>query len=223
MEHWKNAIWSNKSSFTLFPTSDRICIRRTPSHIYDPECLPLRTWRWFIHGMRTHVVVFCRTHHDPASLPVGLHRWQRQCEHFERWSPSHGANSSLMVMLFIKMITLMFNSSHYPELLFWSFTSNRSSTITWSPAYSALVVGAEKIFSITLITSIIIKGTCHCFTRKMGQDSLKNYTGPLFIHFKNIASSSECQKRSCTIVKITWFLEGVYEYMLSAWFAERWS
>lgn len=118
MEHWENAIWSNKSSFTVFLTSDRICIRRTPSHIYDPECLPLRTWRCFIHGMRTHVVVFCRTHHYPASLPVGLHRWQRQCEHFERWGPSHGPNSSLMVMLFIKMITPMLNNSHYPELFF---------------------------------------------------------------------------------------------------------
>lgn len=151
-ENLKNAIWSNKTSFILFSTSDRIYIRRTPSRTYDPECLPPRRWRGFIHGIRTRVVVFCRTHHYPASLTAGLHHWQRQCEHFQRWGPK--------------------------------CTSNRSSLITWSQTYSALVVGVRKRFSITLSTSIIIKRTCHCFTGKMGQDSLTNYTRPLLIHSK---------------------------------------
>jgi hypothetical protein len=31
-------IWSDESSFTLFPTSERVYIRRTPEEAYNPEC-----------------------------------------------------------------------------------------------------------------------------------------------------------------------------------------
>jgi hypothetical protein len=32
-------IWSDESSFTLFPTSGRVCVWRTPKEAYNPECL----------------------------------------------------------------------------------------------------------------------------------------------------------------------------------------
>jgi hypothetical protein len=32
-------IWSDESSFTLFPTSGRVYIWRTPKEAYNPECL----------------------------------------------------------------------------------------------------------------------------------------------------------------------------------------
>jgi hypothetical protein len=35
----KHMIWSNESSFTLFPTSRRAYIWRTPKKAYNPECL----------------------------------------------------------------------------------------------------------------------------------------------------------------------------------------
>jgi hypothetical protein len=31
-------IWSDESSFTLFPASGRVCVRRTPKEAYIPEC-----------------------------------------------------------------------------------------------------------------------------------------------------------------------------------------
>jgi hypothetical protein len=32
-------IWSDKSSFTLFTTSGRVCVWRIPKEAYNPECL----------------------------------------------------------------------------------------------------------------------------------------------------------------------------------------
>jgi hypothetical protein len=31
--------WSDESSFTLFPSSGRVYVRRTPKEAYNPECL----------------------------------------------------------------------------------------------------------------------------------------------------------------------------------------
>ena len=39
MEQWKTVIWSDESTFTLFPTSGRVYVWRTPSQAYDPDCL----------------------------------------------------------------------------------------------------------------------------------------------------------------------------------------
>jgi hypothetical protein len=38
-DDWKYATRSDESSFTLFPTSARIYVWRTPKEIYNPECL----------------------------------------------------------------------------------------------------------------------------------------------------------------------------------------
>jgi hypothetical protein len=37
--NWKHVVWSDGSSFTLFPTSGRVYIWRTPKEAYNPECL----------------------------------------------------------------------------------------------------------------------------------------------------------------------------------------
>jgi hypothetical protein len=34
-----HVIWSDESSFTMFPTSARVYVRRTPKEAYNPECL----------------------------------------------------------------------------------------------------------------------------------------------------------------------------------------
>jgi hypothetical protein len=33
-DDWKNVIWSDESPFTLFPTSDRVYVWRTPKEAY---------------------------------------------------------------------------------------------------------------------------------------------------------------------------------------------
>ena len=38
-DDWKYVIWSNELSFTLFPTSGRVYVCRTPKEAYNPECL----------------------------------------------------------------------------------------------------------------------------------------------------------------------------------------
>jgi hypothetical protein len=38
-DDWKHVIWSDESSFTLFPTSGRVYVWRTPKVAYKPECL----------------------------------------------------------------------------------------------------------------------------------------------------------------------------------------
>jgi hypothetical protein len=38
-DDWKYVIWSDESSFTLYPTSDRIYVWRTPKETYKPEWL----------------------------------------------------------------------------------------------------------------------------------------------------------------------------------------
>jgi len=40
-DDWKYVMWSDESSFTLFPTSGRVCVCRTPKEAYIPECLVL--------------------------------------------------------------------------------------------------------------------------------------------------------------------------------------
>jgi hypothetical protein len=40
-----HVIWSDESSFTLFPTSGRVYVRRTPKEAYNPECL-VRFQQW---------------------------------------------------------------------------------------------------------------------------------------------------------------------------------
>lgn len=36
---WKNVVWSDESSFTLFSTNGRVYVWRTPKEAYDPDCL----------------------------------------------------------------------------------------------------------------------------------------------------------------------------------------
>ncbi|EFN75807.1 Transposable element Tcb1 transposase, partial [Harpegnathos saltator] len=36
---WKNVVWSDESSFTLFPTNGRVYVWRIPKKVYDPDCL----------------------------------------------------------------------------------------------------------------------------------------------------------------------------------------
>jgi len=38
-DDWKYIIWSDESSFTLFPTSGRVYVWRTPKAAHNPECL----------------------------------------------------------------------------------------------------------------------------------------------------------------------------------------
>ena len=39
IEQWKNVIFSDESSFTLFPTSGRVYVWRQPKEAYDPTCI----------------------------------------------------------------------------------------------------------------------------------------------------------------------------------------
>lgn len=39
MEQWKNVIFSDESSFTLFPTTGRVYVWRQPKEAYEPDCL----------------------------------------------------------------------------------------------------------------------------------------------------------------------------------------
>lgn len=39
LDDWKNVIWSDESSFTLFPTNGRVYVWRTPKEAYNPDCL----------------------------------------------------------------------------------------------------------------------------------------------------------------------------------------
>jgi len=39
IDKWKTVIWSDESSFTLFPTTGRVHVWRTPAQAYDPDCL----------------------------------------------------------------------------------------------------------------------------------------------------------------------------------------
>lgn len=39
MEQWKTVIWSDESCFTLFPTSGRVYVWRTPSQAFETDCL----------------------------------------------------------------------------------------------------------------------------------------------------------------------------------------
>jgi hypothetical protein len=38
-DNWKCTIWSDESSFTLFPTSRRVYVWKMPKDAYNPECL----------------------------------------------------------------------------------------------------------------------------------------------------------------------------------------
>jgi hypothetical protein len=53
-------IWSDGSSFTLFPTSGRVYVLRTPKQAYNPECLvPTMKHRRFSYGLGSNIVVSC--------------------------------------------------------------------------------------------------------------------------------------------------------------------
>lgn len=39
IDKWKKVIWSDESSFTLFPTTGRVHVWRTPAQAYDRDCL----------------------------------------------------------------------------------------------------------------------------------------------------------------------------------------
>lgn len=39
MDQWKNVVYSDESSFTLFPCSGRVYVWRQPKEAYDPDCL----------------------------------------------------------------------------------------------------------------------------------------------------------------------------------------
>ena len=38
-DNWRNVVWSDESSYTLFPTTGRVYVWRTPEESYKPECL----------------------------------------------------------------------------------------------------------------------------------------------------------------------------------------
>jgi hypothetical protein len=60
----KNArvMWSDESSYTLFPISGRIYVCKTPKEAYNPECLvrfqQRNTGEVFFYGLGSNTVVF---------------------------------------------------------------------------------------------------------------------------------------------------------------------
>jgi hypothetical protein len=60
-----HVIWSNESSFMLFPTSGRVYVWKTPKEAYNPECLvpTVKKQGWFCDGLGTNIVVFCWPHY----------------------------------------------------------------------------------------------------------------------------------------------------------------
>jgi hypothetical protein len=63
----KYVIWSDKSSFTLFPTSGRIYVRRTSKEAYNPEC-QVRTVKHTCDDLSGNVIVFCWSYNYSAWL-----------------------------------------------------------------------------------------------------------------------------------------------------------
>jgi transposase len=39
LDQWKHVMYSDESTYTLFPTTGRVYVWRTPSQAYDPDCL----------------------------------------------------------------------------------------------------------------------------------------------------------------------------------------
>jgi hypothetical protein len=58
-------VWPDESSFTLFPTSGRVCVWRTPKETYNPECLAptVKHGGRFSEGLGSNIVVFCWSHY----------------------------------------------------------------------------------------------------------------------------------------------------------------
>jgi hypothetical protein len=53
-------VWSDESSFMLFPTSGRVYIWRTPKEAYNPECLfgsNSETWGRFCDDLGSNIMV----------------------------------------------------------------------------------------------------------------------------------------------------------------------
>lgn len=71
--HLKNAIWSNKTSSHYFRHLTKFTPGERPPVHMILSAYRQEDGRGFIHGMRTRVLLFCRTHHYPASLTAGLH------------------------------------------------------------------------------------------------------------------------------------------------------
>jgi hypothetical protein len=62
-------IWSDESSFTLFPTSGRIYVWRTPKEAYNPECLvPTVKHGWGCDDLGSNIMIFCWSHYYPSWL-----------------------------------------------------------------------------------------------------------------------------------------------------------
>jgi hypothetical protein len=45
-DNWKGVIWSDKSSLTLVPASERVYVWKAPKEAYDPKCLFLTVMVW---------------------------------------------------------------------------------------------------------------------------------------------------------------------------------
>ena len=58
-DDWKYVIWSDELSFTLFPTSGRVYVWRTPKESHNPEC---ETWRWIYDDLGSNILVFCSSY-----------------------------------------------------------------------------------------------------------------------------------------------------------------
>jgi hypothetical protein len=63
-------IWSHESSFTLFPTSWKVYVWRTPEKGYNPECLVRFQQRnmevlWWL-GQQYRGTVFCWSYYYPS-------------------------------------------------------------------------------------------------------------------------------------------------------------
>jgi hypothetical protein len=67
----ERVLWSDKSSFTLFPTSGGIYVWRTPKEAYNPECL-VRFKQWntgqYCGCSCSNVVLLCSYHYNPPWL-----------------------------------------------------------------------------------------------------------------------------------------------------------
>jgi len=87
IEQWKRVIWSYESSFTLFLTSGRVYVWRTPSN--NTDCLLPR----MKHGGGS-VMVWAAISwlSGGPMITLSRHITAKTCEHFGRSSPSHGTN-----------------------------------------------------------------------------------------------------------------------------------
>jgi hypothetical protein len=74
-------IWSDESSFTLFPISGRVYVWRTPNEVYNPEYLvpTFKTRGRFCDGLSSNIVV-----QDSVGSIITLHGRITAREHVDR-------------------------------------------------------------------------------------------------------------------------------------------